>query len=123
MSFYDALKDAISIAQKTDNIDLYKKLLDLSKDALEQQNEVYNLTIENQHLKEQIEELSNAKLLEDDLELQPGGYLIRLSEKNKGRRIMYCAACWQNTKKLMPYMKSIGMSYQCSNCQNVLSHL
>ena len=120
MSFYDAMKDAISIAQQADNIDLYRKLLDLSQDALDLQNEVYKLTIENQQLKVQIEELSSATSLENDIELHPNGYLIRISERNQGKTIRYCAACWQNTKKLMPYVKSIGSAYQCSNCHNVL---
>ena len=120
MSFYDALKDAISIAQKTDNIDLYRKLLDLSQDALDMQNKIYQLTCENQKLKSQVEELTAAASIEEDLELQPGGFLIRLSEREKGSNIRYCAACWQNVKKLMPYVKSIGNAYQCSNCHNVL---
>ena len=120
MAFYEALKDAISIAQKSDNIDLYRKLLDLSQDALDMQDTIYKLTRENQELKAKNEELTTAASLENDLELQSGGYLIRLSEKANGKTTRYCAACWQNTKKLMPYVRSIGAAYQCSNCHNVL---
>ena len=34
MSLYDAMKDVISIAQKADNIELYRQLLDLSAQAI-----------------------------------------------------------------------------------------
>ncbi len=120
MSFYDAFKDALDIAQKADNIDLYRKLLDLSKDALDLQNEVYKLTEENRKLKESLEEKIVAENLECDLQLQPQGYYIRISEKKEEKNTRYCAACWQNYKKLMPYVKSIGNASQCSNCHNVI---
>ena len=35
MGFYDAFKDVLNMAQKVDNIDLYRQLLDLSAQALE----------------------------------------------------------------------------------------
>ena len=43
MGLYEALKDAVSIAQKADNIDLYRKLLDLSAQALDMQSEIARL--------------------------------------------------------------------------------
>ena len=46
MAFYDAFKDAIALAQKADNIELYKQLLDLSAQALD-------LQAENAKLKEE----------------------------------------------------------------------
>ena len=43
MGLYDAMKDAINLAQKADNIELYRQLLDLSAQALELQAEVARL--------------------------------------------------------------------------------
>ena len=40
MAFCDAFKDVIDIAPKAENIDLYRRLLDLSHDAFDLQNEV-----------------------------------------------------------------------------------
>lgn len=120
MSFYDAFKDALDIARKADNIDLYRKLLDLSKDALDLQNEVYKLSEENRVLKAALEEKNVADIIESDLELLPQGYYIRLSDKDAGKNIRYCAACWQNLRKLMPYARTIGNASQCSNCHNVI---
>ena len=51
MAFYDAMKDAISMAQKADNIELYRQLLDLGAQALELQAEVAHLREENQQLR------------------------------------------------------------------------
>lgn len=51
MSFYDAFKDAMSIAQKADNVELYRQLLDLSSQALDLQAEVLRLKEENAELK------------------------------------------------------------------------
>lgn len=120
MGIYDAFKDAISIAQKADNIDLYHRLLDLSSQAIELQNKVYELTEENRSLKIKIDELQSSNIVEEDIELLPQGYLIRKSEKDSGIDIRYCAACWQNFRKLMPYTKSIGRTLQCNNCHNVI---
>ena len=50
MSFYDAIKEAINLAQKADNIELYRQLLDLGAQALEMQNEIAQLKMENMEL-------------------------------------------------------------------------
>lgn len=51
MGLYDAMKDAVSLAQKADNIELYRQLLDLSAQALELQADVTRLREENVELK------------------------------------------------------------------------
>ena len=47
MGLYEGIKDAIGLAQKADNIDLYKQLLDLGAQALERQAEITRLREEN----------------------------------------------------------------------------
>ena len=37
MGLYEGIKDAIGIAQKADNIELYKQLIDLSSQAFDMQ--------------------------------------------------------------------------------------
>ena len=39
MGLYDGIKDVAKVLQKADNIDLYSKLIDLSAQALEIQQE------------------------------------------------------------------------------------
>ena len=47
MGLYEAFKDAISVAQKADNVELYRQLLDLSAQALDMQAEIAKLKEEN----------------------------------------------------------------------------
>ena len=60
MAIYDIVKDAIGVAQKADNIDIYKKLLDIGQKALDLQNE-------NAELKKKIECLTRVKQFEEDI--------------------------------------------------------
>lgn len=57
MGFYDAFKDVVKLAQKADNLELYRQLLDLSAQALDLQEE-------NIKLKEEIYNLSKEKEVE-----------------------------------------------------------
>ena len=51
MGLYDGIKDVAKVVQQADNIELYQKLLDLSSQALDMQNEISRLTMENAELK------------------------------------------------------------------------
>ena len=51
MGLYEGIKDAIGIAQKADNIELYRQLLDLGAQALDMQAEITRLREENAELK------------------------------------------------------------------------
>lgn len=107
MSFYDAFKDAIGLAQKSDNIELYRQLLDLSAQALELQAEVAKLREENA-------ELRRVRDLEREIEYHLDAYVTKTTDKIP---IKYCAACWVDKKKLVP-MQDVGMAnLKCPLCQ------
>ena len=55
MGFYEVLKDVINLAQKADNVELYRKLLDLSAQAMDMQAEIAKLKEENAQLKKRKE--------------------------------------------------------------------
>ena len=74
MGFYDAFKDVLNMAQKADNIDLYRQLLDLSAQALEMQEEIIKLKAENKELKSQ-------KDIEDDIEYYVDPFITRKSDE------------------------------------------
>ena len=80
MGFYDAFKDVLNMAQKVDNIDLYRQLLDLSAQAIEMQEEIIKLKAENKELKSQ-------KDIEDDIEYHVDPFITRKSDK---KPIKYC---------------------------------
>lgn len=108
MSFYDAMKDAIGLAQKTDNIELYRQLLDLSAQALDLQAEVAKLREENAELK-------RVKDLEQEIQYHLDAYVTRTTDKIP---IKYCAACWVDKKKLVPMQDVRYSNYKCPLCQS-----
>ena len=55
MSLYEGIKDVAKVVQQADNVDLYLKLIDLSKQALDLQAEVLQLHEENAQLKKRKE--------------------------------------------------------------------
>lgn len=55
---------------------------------------------------------------DEDLELLDSGLLIKKSEREAGKNIYYCYACYQNTGKLFPVVKgSLAKDKFCSNCK------
>lgn len=107
MGLYDAMKDAVSLAQKADNIELYRQLLDLSAQALDLQAEVARLREENAELKKQ-------HVLEDDIEYNVDAFVTR---KSDAKPIKYCAACWVDKGKLIPLQDVKWDNYDCPLCK------
>ena len=107
MGLYEGIKDAIGIAQKADNIELYRQLLDLGAQALEMQSEIARLTAEN-------EELKKAKDIESDIEYYVDAFVTR---KTNEKPIKYCAACWIDKKKLVPLQDIQYDNYECQLCK------
>ena len=91
MAFYDAFKDAISLAQKADNIELYKQLLDLSAQALD-------LQAENAKLKEENTELKKKKDVEGQIIRHRDPY-ITLKDENP--QLFYCSHCFDSEHVLV----------------------
>ena len=110
MGLYEGIKDAIGIAQKADNIELYRQLLDLGSQALEMQAEITKLREEN-------EELKGANDLESRIIKHDEPYFTLQDENEK---ICYCATCWGNQNKLIQ-MKRINHNgrnkLQCNICK------
>lgn len=91
MGFYDAFKDALNLAQKADNIELYRQLLDLSAQALDLQAE-------------------NAKLKEENIELKKkkddSARIIRHKEpvitlRDDDPVLYYCAHCYDSEQLMI----------------------
>ena len=95
MDIYQLVRDLIDEAKNQKNLELVDRLIEI-KLALSE------IEDENRDLKKRIEELEQSNIIEEDLELLPKGYYIR------------------NSKKLMPYIDSIGSTKQCSNCHNII---
>ena len=114
MGFYDAMKDAVNLAQKADNIELYRQLLDLSAQALDLQEE-------NRRLKEEIADLRKGKDLESKIIRYKQTYLT-LQDDDK--MLKYCAVCWDSERKLIQMGETVDWHGErakvyCKKCENV----
>ena len=106
MSFYDAFKDVINIAQKADNLDLYRQLLDLSAQALDLQAEVSKLKEENVELRAKVNRKENV--------VRHVGAYITLADDPLS--IPYCAVCYGKDDKLLQLEDYDLTYYRCYNC-------
>ena len=102
MGLYEGIKDVAKVVQQADNIDLYKKLLDLGAQALDMQSEIATLKTENADLKKELKERQDVVYHQT----QQVDSLTReypyITLKSDPESIRYCAVCWGRDKKLIP---------------------
>jgi hypothetical protein len=112
MSIYDLVKDAATIAQKANNFELYKLLLDVQKESLD-------LVEENRKLKEEIRSLKDNSYINETLIFKNNCYFkkddVELNEP-------YCSKCWDDDKKLIrlhinDYYGASGLTGTCHRCK------
>lgn len=113
---YDIIKELKSLVKQYQNDEMAEKIVAIQEGFFDIREELENTKEENKRLKEKIARLEDISELEKDLGITARGYIIRISEKNAGKDIHYCAACWKNHKKLIPLVHTIGTAIQCSNC-------
>lgn len=106
MGLYDAMKDAVSLAQKADNIELYRRLLDLSAQALELQAEVSRLREENAELKKRRDVA--CKIIRHE---EP---CVTLLDDDK--KLYYCSHCWDSEQLLIQLNCYTNGTFECSHC-------
>jgi len=106
MSFYDAFKDAVNMAQKADNIDLYRQLLDLSAQALDLQAEVARLREENLELKRRRDVSSKIIRHEEPC----------ITLEGNTTTIYYCSHCWDSEQLLIQLNCQENGTFECSRC-------
>lgn len=107
MSFYDAFKDAISVAQKADNVELYRQLLDLSAQALDLQAEVARLTEENAALKK-------SKDVSDKI-IRHEEPVVTIKGDNK--KLYYCSHCWDSQQLIIQLNCHPDGTFLCPHCK------
>lgn len=109
MGLYEGIKDAVSLAQKADNIELYQKLIDLSKQALDMQEEINQLKSENRELKT-IEDVEQKIVRYGDKTL--------ISLKDDPNELIYCSICWDKDRRLIQVPKKEIGTFYCNVCKN-----
>jgi hypothetical protein len=111
MGLYDGIKDVAKVLQQADNVDLYIKLIDLSAQALEMQQE-------NIRLNEEIVRLKDNSEIAKKIERHSESFLTL---KDDDLKTMYCSSCWDKDNKLVQLsIHNNGWMYKCPNkdCSN-----
>lgn len=107
MSFYEAFKDAVNMAQKADNIELYRQLLDLSAQALELQAEVARLKEENAELKKR-RDITDKVIRHEEPCITLDGDTTEL---------YYCSHCWDSERLLIQLSCHANGMFDCPHCR------
>lgn len=111
----ETIKDAVSLAQQSDNIQLYKSVLDAYNAAIE-------LMSENADLREEIKELKGQMGIEKQLVFDRDVYYVKNDDgENEGP---YCTTCWDVDRKLVRLSKgySAAGDYVCHHCKIYIKH-
>src|SRR5690554_3482895 len=113
MSVIDTLKELADVYKKTDNLDLYRQILEGQEEALEMQQQKIELMEENKALKLRLEE--KATLVHDGHE----AYWYK-REDGSYDPIPICSACY-DTKQLRVRLASqeSANTYHCQNCGSI----
>jgi len=107
MGLYDAIKDIANVVKKSDNIELYRQIIDLGEQALDMQAEIVKLREENAELKKGID-------IENQIIRHPqGNNYPYITLSNDPEKIRYCAICWGRERKLIQ-LYSKGACMECS---------
>ena len=113
MAIYDFIKDAMSVAQQADNIDLYRKLLDIGRMALDLQNE-------NALLKKKITEMEESKRFDEDVVRHIEPYFT-LKSDGEDSMMYYCTTCLGKDKiKIQMYFDGES-KLSCPLCKTSFS--
>lgn len=105
MNAYEIIKKCLSIAQKADNIELVKSLIEAQSQILELQNE-------NSNLRSSISKMEDSNKLSKEIERHTEPF-ITLKENYE---IKYCAHCWDYEQKLIQ-LDCVSGKFTCPHCK------
>lgn len=105
MGIYDGFKDIVKVVKDLDNIELYKRILEIQS----QMNELYE---NNLHKSERIKELEELLSITDKIEFRNSFYYF------KGEDDPLCTGCWEGNKKVVHLLGESGRSQHCPICDN-----
>lgn len=104
MSVYEALKDVLRLAQKADNIEIQRALMDVQQETLD-------IQAENQTLRGRVRELEAALAFAGELEFN-GQYYVRKDEPDS----RFCAGCWDGHRRASRITLHVSGRPHCAVC-------
>lgn len=110
MSIIDDVKSVVNAIQKIDNVEAYRKILDL-------QGEVIDLVQENRDLQQSLTELAKKLDIRGDLLFRDDAYYTSDGDGP------FCSGCWDSEKKIIRLheVHTVGLSFKCPLCKTSLS--
>ncbi|MEG0692174.1 MAG: hypothetical protein RR444_03740 [Oscillospiraceae bacterium] len=106
MSWYEAIKDGISVAQQADNLPLVQNLIEAQKQIME-------LINENSELKSQVKSLEDKNKLSSRIIRHKDAYITLRDDNDE---LVYCSNCWDNYEKLVQAQTNDNGTYFCKAC-------
>lgn len=107
MGLYEGIKDVAKVVQQADNVELYRKLLDLGAQALDLQEE-------NMKLREEITLLRKRQDISENIVRHKESFLT-LENDQGGLR--YCTHCWDSSEKLVQLQcDEHDATFACPHC-------
>ena len=106
MGLYEGIKDIARVVQQADNVELYKKLLDLESQALDMQAEIATLQKENEELK--------LELYKKKRVVRHKGLFITLEGEQP--ETVYCSTCYGKENMFIQMFDHDEEFYQCPVC-------
>lgn len=100
MGIIENVKETVGLIQKIDNLDLYRRILNL-------QAEVMQLVEENTELKRSLN-------LQQDLVFEKNAYWKRSQDSQKEGP--FCPQCWDSSRLLMRSLDKGDRIYICPKC-------
>lgn len=105
MNILNTLKDIMSFIQKSDNIGMVQKVIDIQSQIINMQEKITKLQEENKKLK-------NIKNIKKNIVRHENDNVIHLKENDK---ILYCSKCWDDEQKLIQVATTTN-NYECPKC-------
>ncbi len=106
MGLYESIKDVAKVMQKSDNVELYKELLDLSSQALALQAEITRLKEENAELKKK-RNISD-KVVRHELPF--------ITLQGDTQALYYCSHCWDSEEIVIQLNCEDNGQFECPHC-------
>lgn len=108
MGIIETAKEAVSLVQKLDNIELIRKLVEL-------QQQCYDLVLENNGLKEKVTSLEQALSTQRALQFRNNAYW--LSDQDDEQSGPMCSTCWDAKRLTIRMVRTTPGVGHCSNCK------
>ena len=108
MGIIDNVKDIAKLIKKYDDLELYKKIIDLHDEILE-------LRENNLKLKGKIKSLKEEKKIDEIIVFEKPYYWLKDGAKKDGP---YCQKCFDDNKKLIRLQERKNEHWYCLVCKN-----